>query len=271
MEKFVMIGGNPIRYADMGKGEKSVLLLHGYLESMEVWDSFASELGRTCRVVMLDLPGHGFSGFTTPTDGPSAGAITMEAMAAAALGVLDLAGIEHCTVIGHSMGGYVALALAAAAPERLDGLVLFHSSPNPDTPERADLRRREIEVIEAGKKEVLATVNPGRGFSPDNKRRCAAAIDELSEQIMLTDDGAIISSLKGMGLRVDSNEMMHRLTVPILLIFGHHDNYIPTEAAERIIEAQPQARVAWLERSGHMGFIEEQKESLAIIRDFVGV
>lgn len=265
-----MIGGQPVRYADFGKGEKVLLLLHGYLESMEVWENFASELSREYRILTLDLPGHGFSGYSIPSDGDAAGAITMESMAATVLGVMDRAGIDRCTVIGHSMGGYVALAMAAAAPERLDALVLFHSSPNADSPEKAEFRLREIHVIEAGKKEMLAHVNPGRGFSPDNLRRCANAIDELSEQIMLTDDDAIIATLKGMGKRKDQNQMMNALAIPQLMIFGHHDSYITAESAQIMIEAHPTAKVAWLERSGHMGFIEECPASLAIIREFVG-
>lgn len=263
MEKFVMAGGTPVRYADAGKGTQAVLLLHGYLESIEVWDDFAGELGKNYRVIRIDLPGHGFS------DWGGREVVGIDYMADTAAAVLELAGVEQCTVVGHSMGGYVALSLAANHPEKVGGVVLFHSSPNADTPEKAANRQREIELVEAGKKEMLARVNPGRGFAEANLRRCAEAVEDLAEQVMLTEDEAIVAVLKGMSQRKDRNEDMRRLGIPELMIFGRGDNYIPVAAAESMALAQPQARVAWLENSGHMGFVEQPRESLAILEDFL--
>lgn len=263
MEKFVMAGGTPVRYADAGKGIQAVVLLHGYLESIEVWDDFAGELGKEYRVLRVDLPGHGFS------DWGGREVIGIDYMADTVAAVLETAGIDKCTVVGHSMGGYVALSLAANHPEKVEGLVLFHSSPNADTPEKAENRQREIELIEAGKKEMLSRVNPGKGFAEINLRRCAEAIADLSEQVMLTEDEAIVAVLKGMSQRKDRNEDMRKLAVPELMIFGLGDNYIPVAAAESMALAQPQAKVAWLEKSGHMGFVEQPAESLAILKDFL--
>lgn len=258
-----MAGSTPVRYADAGKGTQVVVLLHGYLESIEVWDDFAGELGKAYRVIRIDLPGHGFS------DWGGREVIGIDYMADTVAAVLDIAGVERCTVVGHSMGGYVAVALAVNHPEKLEGLVLFHSSPNADTPEKAANRQREIELIEAGKKEMLARVNPGKGFAEINLRRCAEAIEELAEQVMLTDDEAIVAVLKGMSQRKDRNEEMRKLGIPKLMIFGLGDNYIPVAAAESMALAQPQAKVAWLEKSGHMGFVEQPEESLAILKDFL--
>lgn len=263
MEKFVMAGDTPVRYADAGRGEQVVLLLHGYLESIEVWEEFAGALGRQYRVICVDLPGHGFS------DWGGRRVIGIDYMADTVAAVLDAAGVERCTAVGHSMGGYVALALAVNHPRRVEGLVLFHSSPNADSPEKAANRLREVELVEAGKKEMLARVNPGKGFATANLRRCAEAIGELAEQVMMTDDEAIAGVLRGMAERPDRNEAMRRLSVPELMIFGRDDNYIPVPAAEAMAQAQPQAQVAWLDGAGHMGFIEQPDQSLAILTDFL--
>ena len=238
MEKFVMAAGTAVRYADAGKGTQTVLLLHGYLESIEVWDDFAGQLGTSYRMLRLDLPGHGFS------DWGGREVIDIDYMADVAAAVLEIAGVEKCTVVGHSMGGYVALALAAN-------------------------RQREIELVEAGKKEMHSRVNPGKGFAQENLRRCSEAIEDLAEQVMMTEDEAIVAILKGMSRRKDRNEEMRNLTIPELMIFGRGDNYIPVAAAETMIAAQPQARVAWLDGSGHMGFVEQPAESLAILKDFL--
>lgn len=259
MEKFIIANDTPVRYADSGKGTQAVLLLHGYLESLEVWDDFAGELGKNFRVIRPDLPGHGFSQYQDRE------VITMEYMADTVADVLRQADVPKCTLVGHSMGGYVVLALAERHPDLVEGLVLFHSSPNGDTPEKAENRRREMELVEAGKKELLSRVNPGKGFADQNLRRCAETIEELAEQVMLTDDQAIVAMLKGMSERPDRNAMMRSLAVPQLMIFGRHDNFIPVEGAEKMIENQPQARHAWLENSGHMGFVEQPKESLQIL------
>lgn len=263
MEKFVMAAGTAARYADGGKGTQTVVLLHGYLESIEVWDHFAGELGKDYRVIRIDLPGHGFS------DRGGREVVGIDYMADTVAAVLDIAGVEKCTVVGHSMGGYVALSLAVNHPEKVEGLALFHSSPNADTPEKAANRQREIELIEAGKKEILARVNPGRGFANINLRRCAETIEELAEQIMITSDEAIVATLKGMSQRADRNEEMRKLGIPELMIFGLGDNYISVAAAEAMALAQPQAQVAWLENSGHMGFVEQPEESLSILKDFL--
>lgn len=263
MEKFIIANNTPVRYADAGKGTQAVLLLHGYLESIEVWETFAGALGKHYRVLRMDLPGHGFS------DWGGREVITMEYMADTAAAVLESAGVEKCTVVGHSMGGYVALALAANHPERVEGLVLFHSSPNADTPEKAANRQREIELVEAGKKEMLARVNPGKGFAEANQKRCAEAIEDLAEQVMLTEDEAIVAILKGMSERKDRNEQMRQMKIPQLMIFGRGDNYIPVAAAENMVAAQPQADAAWLDQSGHMGFIEQPKESEEILTAFL--
>ncbi len=264
MEKFIMVDGIPVRYADFGKGPQAVLLLHGYLEAIEVWEEFAGQLGKRYRVLLVDLPGHGFTG----TGGRDT--LTMDFMADVVAGTLARAGVERCVVVGHSMGGYVALALAENHPALVEKLVLFHSSPNADTPEKAANRQREIEIVQADRKELLATTNPGKGFAPDNLRRCAETIAELGEQIMMMENEAIVAALRGMAARPDRNAAMRRMGVPQLMIFGRNDQYIPAEAAAAIAAGQPQASVVWLEGSGHMGFVEQPEESFERLSDFLG-
>lgn len=258
-----MAAGVATRYADFGKGDKTICLLHGYLESIEVWERFAGQLGKEFRVVVIDLPGHGIS------DWGAREAITVDFMAEVVSGVLHKAGVEKCTLVGHSMGGYVVSAMAQLHPEQLEGIVFFHSSPTGDTPEKVEFRKREIEAIIGGKKELLSIINPGRGFAPHNIKKYEEQIDELAEQIMMTDDRAIVATLNGLMQRPDRSEIIRKLTIPALFIFGKWDNYIPQESAQAIIAGQPNACVEWLENSGHSGFIEESERSLEILRNFV--
>ena len=183
--------------------------------------------------------------------------------------MINSLGIDKVTMVGHSMGGYVSLAFCARYPEQLEGLVLLSSSPNPDTDETKENRRREIALVRAGKKDALARVAPEAGFAEHNRRRLKSYIDDLVECVHITEDDGIVALLGGMIERVDQNEMLRKCGVPQLFIMGKHDAYIPEEAAEAIIANNPQAEVAWLENSGHMGFIEEPEACAEALLKFV--
>ena len=257
-----MAGSTALHIADSGVGDKCVVLLHGYLESMYVWDDFTSLLTPSVRVITVDIPGHGISEIKGEVH-------TMDMIADVLHEMINSLGIEKVTMVGHSMGGYVSLAFCARYPEQLEGLVLLSSSPNPDTDEKKENRRREIALVRAGKKDVLARVAPEMGFAPHNRKRLKSYIDDLVECVHITEDDGIVAMLGGMIERVDQNEMLRKCSVPQLFIMGKHDAYIPVEAAEAIIANNPQAEVAWLENSGHMGFIEEPEACAEALLKFV--
>ena len=261
-EKFIMAGPTALHVCDSEQGERCVVLLHGYLESLLVWDDFIPLLYKQVRVVTLDLPGHGISVVTGECH-------TMEFLADTVAEGLKALGIERCTLVGHSMGGYVALAFCERHPEMLDGLVLLSSTPNPDTEEKAENRRREIALVQAGKKEMLARVAPAAGFAEENHTRMADAIEDLTEQVFVTEEEGIVALLNGMIARKDQNEMLRATKVPVLFILGRRDNYIPVEVAEKMVSEHPEAQVVWLEHSGHMGFLEEPEATAAALLDFV--
>ena len=228
-----MAGSTALHIADSGVGEKCVVLLHGYLESMYVWDDFTSLLTPSVRVITVDIPGHGISEVKGEVH-------TMEMVADVLHEMLNSLGIEKVTMVGHSMGGYVSLAFCARYPEQLEGLVLLSSSPNPDT----DLKK-------------------------ENRRRLKSYIDDLVEQVHITEDDGIVALLGGMIERKDQNDMLRQSSVKQLFILGKKDNYIPVEAAEEFIARNPQAKVAWLEESGHMGFIEQPRECADALIEFI--
>ena len=257
-----MAGSTALHIADSGVGEKCVVLLHGYLESMYVWDDFAPLLTPSVRVITVDIPGHGISEVKGEVH-------TMEMVADVLHQMLKSLEIERVTMVGHSMGGYVALAFCARYPEQLDGLVLLSSTPNPDTEAKRENRRREIALVRAGKKDALARVAPEAGFAEQNRRRLRSYIDDLTECVHITEDDGIVALLGGMMERVDQNEMLRKSAVPQLFILGKKDGYIPVEVAEEIVTNHPQAQVAWLEESGHMGFIEEPEACAEALLKFV--
>lgn len=261
-EKFIMAGSTPMHIADSQRGDKCVVLLHGYLESMLVWDEFAALLKESVRVVTVDLPGHGVSMVTSQVH-------TMEYLAECVALAMEALGIERYSVVGHSMGGYVALAMVEKYASRLESIVLLSSTTSADSQEKCDRRRREIELIKAGKKNMLARLVPHAGFAPENVKRLKDYIEDIGELILMTEDEGVIAILGGMIERKSRGELLRQSGVPHMFIFGRHDYYIPVETAEEMIAADPTARVVWLEHSGHMGFYEEPELCAQAILEMV--
>lgn len=262
IEKFIMAGDTPLHIADTERGDRCVVLLHGYLESMIVWDEFVDLLKDKVRVVTLDLPGHGISNVIGEVH-------TMEYLAKCVGDAMAALGIEHYSVVGHSMGGYVSLAMLDNYRDHIDSIVLLSSTTSADSQEKCDRRRREIELIKAGKKNTLARLVPHAGFAPENVKRLADYVEDIGELILMTEDEGVIAILGGMIERKSRGEDLLKSGIAHMFIFGRHDYYIPVEVAQEMIDADPTARVVWLEHSGHMGFIEEPELTANAILEMV--
>jgi pimeloyl-ACP methyl ester carboxylesterase len=262
VEKFMMAGDSALHICDSEAGEKVVVLLHGYLENMLVWEEFVPLLYKDVRVITLDIPGHGISEVKGEIH-------TMDYLADTLAAALDKLGVKSATIVGHSMGGYMALAFAERHADRTDGVVLLHSTPYADSDEKKKNRQREISLVKSGKKELLTRTAPEAGFAVENRNRFRTEIEDLQQTIYLTEDAGIVALLNGMIERKAQSEMLHSLGKPILFILGRKDGYITPEIAAKMVAEHPEAKVVWLENSGHMGFIEEPKACAAALLDFV--
>lgn len=261
-EKFIMAGDVPMHVCDTEHGERCVVLLHGYLESMIVWDDFVPLLRDKVRVVTLDLPGHGISMIKGEIH-------TMEFLAECVANTMESLGIARYSIVGHSMGGYVALAMCERYADRIDSITLLSSTTTADSEEKCDRRRREIELVKAGKKSTMARLVPHAGFAPQNAKRLADRIADMEELIYITEDEGVIAILAGMISRKDHDDTIRRSSIPHMFIFGRHDHYIPNDVAEELANNHPEAKVVWLEESGHMGFFEEPEKCAEAILSMV--
>ena len=145
MNYYIHYNGGKIYYSDTGEGE-IIVLLHGYLETSEIWSGFAGKLAKKFRIISVDLPGHGLSKVYSESH-------TMEFMAGAVKVLLENLNIKKVFLTGHSLGGYVALAFLELYPGMLTGYCLFHSHPFTDRPETIEKRDREIKVVQ-GSQEI---------------------------------------------------------------------------------------------------------------------
>lgn len=251
-----------IRYKIEGSG-KPVVLVHGYLENLQIWDDFAKSLTKDYQVVRLDLPGHGESDVIDEEH-------QMELLAEAVKFVLLNEKIDPATVVGHSLGGYVSLALLENHPEYVDQLVLFHSHPFADKEEIKRNRDREIELVKEGKKDLIIQTNIPKAFANDHLNYFSEEIEKAKSIALKTEGDGIIANLRGMKKRPDRSALVKNMKKSFLLIAGTKDNYIDYHTVVPKIELPEQGALVTLEDSGHMGFVEEKEKSLAALRYFIG-
>jgi pimeloyl-ACP methyl ester carboxylesterase len=262
MEYFKTCKGIPVYVSDTKKGEKTVVLLHGYLETSEVWADFTSLLKPHCRTVAIDLPGNGLSGTNRDEN-------SMEFMADVLAEVLNHSKIGCATVVGHSMGGYAALAFAEKYGGMTEKLCLFHSTPNPDSDEKKQNRDREIALIGEGKLDLILKTNIANMFADENLHRMEEAIAMISENATIAEPDGIPACLRGMKNRRDMNPFLAGFDKPLLFIFGKKDKYISGTVADGLIAKFPNAKTVILENSGHAGFLEEPENSAQSLIEFI--
>ena len=261
MNYYIHYNGGKIYYNDTGDGE-TVVLLHGYLETSDIWSGFAKKLSGKFRVISVDLPGHGLSKVYSENH-------TMEFMAGAVKVLLENLHINKIFLAGHSLGGYVALAFLELYPGMLKGYCMFHSHPFEDRPAAVEKREREIKIVRAAKKYLLYPENISQMFATENLGRFREELQRSKDIASTIRDEGIIAVLNGMMNRPSRLKVMEEGKVPCLWIVGKMDNYISCNEILSKVNLPANARVVVLEKSGHMGFIEEENRSVQVLTDFI--
>ncbi len=260
MRKQIQYKGIDISYSDEGSGA-CLFLLHGYLETADIWEGFVPRLSPQFRVISMDIPGHGSSGCWGREH-------SMPELAASVKSIMDEEGIQKIVLLGHSMGGYICMEFAARYPERLYAYVLFHSTCFADTEEKKLNRDREISLVLCGRKKQIVNVNIPKAFADSNVERLEKEIRRCQDLALENEDEGVVALLNGMKNRADHSETLSDDSLPLLLIGGEKDNYIPIEVFEKLRIMAPHASVLRLRESGHMGFIEEAELSAEALLTF---
>ena len=246
-----------ISYSDTGKGN-AIVLLHGFLENKGMWDFYSQKFAKKNRVITIDLLGHGETECLSYVQ-------TMEDNADAVHAVLSELRIRKAIFVGHSMGGYVALAFAELYPDTIKGLVLLNSTASADSEERKTNRDRAIKVVKHSFMNFIS-LSIANLFSESNRERLASAIENVKKEALKTPLQGIVASLEGMKIRQDREVLLHLTPYPKLMILGEKDPVLNYEETKQQIENTAVKLVTFPD--GHMTHIENQDQLLIVLLAF---
>jgi pimeloyl-ACP methyl ester carboxylesterase len=260
MRKSINYRGGRVTYEDMGEG-MPVLLLHGFGEDSWIWSDFAAKLKEHYRVIIPDLPGSGDSELH-----PS---LTIDSMADAMAELLGHENITEAIVIGHSMGGYITLALAEKHPDLIHAIGLFHSTAFADSDEKKNTRRKNIKFIQShGSGDFIKQSLPAL-FSDGFKSRHEKVVNQLIDRYKKFNRDALIAYYEAMIQRPDRTEVLKTIQKPVLLIIGKYDTAIAFDDSLKLCHLPALSYIHILENSGHMGMLEEPALSYEIVFNFL--
>ena len=248
-----------IHYSISGKGS-TLVLLHGFGEDSRMWTDFLPAFD-AYQVLTIDFPGFGQSDVIK--------AATIPIMAEAVKAVLDKEKIKKCTLIGHSMGGYVTLAFAKNHESRLEGFGLFHSHPYADTTDKKKSRTKSIAFVEKHGVPIYLKQLMPLLFAGNYAKTNAFVVDKMIYYGSQTSQAGIINGLQAMRDRVDTTSVLKNAIVPVLFIVGKKDAAVPLENSLNQVHLPSVADIHILEKVGHMGMFEAKKETIAAIHGFM--
>ena len=244
----------PIYYTVQGEG-KPLLLLHGFLESSTIWEKYTSHFSKNNQVICVDLPGFGQSGTISEIH-------SMELMAYVVLKLLNSLNIETVTCIGHSMGGYVALALAEISPNSIKNLILLNSTTYKDNDLKKENRDRAIKFMKSQKKAIIS-MSISNLFTETEQEKFKAEIKQLKEEAYQFSTIGIIAAIKGMRDRKDRTKVLKQFEKQKRLICGSEDTILPYEDSKNITETT-HSQLAKV-KSGHMSWLTNYDDLVKIL------
>ena len=254
----ILYKNTKISFSDTGKGS-AVVLLHGFLENQTMWQDLVPELSKKYRVITIDLLGHGGTeciGYVH----------SMEDNTDIVRAVMSTLRIRKAVFVGHSMGGYVALAFAEMYPEKVRGLVLLNSTSKADNEERKANRDRAIKAV---KKDYITFIRLSIAnlFSEANREKLITEIEKVKIEALKTPLQGIVASLEGMKIRKDRETLLRSAAFPMLLILGKKDGVLNYEDNLKQIENTTVKLVTFAD--GHMSHIENRDELKTVLLLFL--
>ena len=256
--KQIIYKNTAISYSDIGTGS-TVVLLHGFLENKTMWKDLAPNLSKKNRVLSIDLLGHGETeclGYVH----------SMEENAEIVKAILSRLRIRKAVIIGHSMGGYVALAFAELYPKIVKGIVLLNSTAKEDSEERKMNRDRAVKAVKQNYINFVR-ISIANLFSENNRDRLENEIEKVKLAALKTPLQGIVASLEGMKIRKDRQFILKETDFKKMLILGKKDGVLIYDENLSQIENTNTELISFPD--GHMSHIENKEELEKVMVSFL--
>ena len=258
MSIFFTYKNTPIYYTIQGRGS-AIILLHGFLENHTMWNAIAPELSKRNKVICIDLLGHGKSG--------NLGYIhTMEDQAQMIKAVLNSLNLRKYILIGHSMGGYIALAFAELYKQNIKGLCLMNSTAFADNKEKRTNRDRAIKAVKQNYKTFIRIAIPNL-FSEENRKIFTLEIQQITQEALQTSAQSIVASLEGMKIRKDNTSLLKNNPFPIGLILGKKDPVLDFNTHSKLTKNTNTKLIELPD--GHMSHVENKDQLRNALQNFI--
>ena len=262
----LVVGVQPYFIQDTGPREApTIVLLHGFGASLQTWDPWASELEKLWRVVRIDVPAFGLTGPAVNQD------YSDEADVVRLLALFDQLDLQQAIVGGHSMGGRIAWNFAAAHPERVSHLVLVSPDGFPD-PSSTSEQTYKVSPWLGLMKYSLPAWALKMGVAPAYADEKLLTADTMRRyQDMMRAPGVRTALIERMRQTRNSDPVprLQSLKMPVLLVWGDKDAFIPISNAQDYLQAITHAVLATIPQAGHVVHEEAPIPSVEAVKEFL--
>ncbi|MEQ8625455.1 MAG: alpha/beta hydrolase [Vicingaceae bacterium] len=250
--------GSQFAYKVKGSG-RAILLIHGFLGTQEVWNTYFDRLSTHFKVISLDLPGHGKS--------QNLGYVhEMGLMANLVYALLKELNIRKAVIAGHSLGGYVGLAFAELFPDHVLGLILVNSTAKGDSKAKINSRNQLISLLKKDQKRPLELLVPN--FFNVINRKTGYFRRRYLNMAFKANHAGILATIEGMKIRKEREIVLKFAPFPYLHLIGEHDKLLATKDLMEEAELNDKGYAILFKESSHMLLWEEEEKCYKQIKHF---
>jgi pimeloyl-ACP methyl ester carboxylesterase len=257
------INGTSINYADTGGDGRPVVLLHAFPLNSGQWEQQVDALSGRFRLIVPDLKG--FGGSDAPEDASS---YSMDDYADSVAGLLDELGVQRVTLVGLSMGGYIAFAFLRRHRDRVEALVLADTRAEADPPEGKEKRSKQQEMVRGEGTSGLIDALTGALISEATLNSKPDVVDRL-RKLMDNPPAGFVGGLEAMKTRPDSSGELSAIDVPTLVVVGEKDGVTPPDAARTIHNGVGNSEMIVIPGVGHLSNLEAPEDFTAALEKFL--
>lgn len=259
--KEIIYQNKRLHYKIGGSGNP-VVLLHGFAEDHQIWKYQFEALEKDFKIILPDLPGSGLSEALDIEN------LSIEDLAKAIDALVEAENIQQFILIGHSMGGYITLAYEHLYSKKTKAIGLFHSTCSGDSEIKIQNRKKSIEFIKNnGSEAFLKTIIPDLYFKTSNEE-----LLHIESQLSIANNissSTLIQYYQSMICRPNHEQLVKKISKPVLFIGGSHDKLIPIEQTINESCLADCSFITILKKSAHMGMIEEHHKTNETLNQFI--